>query len=220
MKLIKYAQSCILIETNNKRILIDPGYLEYDERLLENAWANIDLLLVTHKHGDHCHEKAVKSITRNSTTKFYTSQEVADAYSDLQPKITKDGDTIELGSIKIEVVKAVHGFMPFLKGGKEVNENIGFIIDDGEKRAYTTSDSICFDNDYKCDIIFVPVCDHGLVMGPFEAAEFAKETGAELVIPVHYDNPKFPVDLAKVEKEFKKHELNYKILDIGESIET
>jgi L-ascorbate metabolism protein UlaG (beta-lactamase superfamily) len=56
-------------------------------------------------------------------------------------------------------------------------------------------------------------------MGPFEAALFAKETGAKLVIPVHYDNPAYPIDLEKVREEFDKQELNYKILDTGESLE-
>jgi len=219
MKITKYAQSCILIKTKEKRILIDPGYLKYDEKLLIEAWANIDLVLVTHKHSDHCHEEAIKEILKNQKTKFYASREVANTYPNLQPAIIKEGDPIELDDVKIEAVKAVHGYLPGLKDGKEIHENIGFIIDDGEKRAYTTSDSICFDNNYKCDVLFVPVCNHGLVMGPFEAAEFAISTEAKFVIPVHYDNPKYPTDLDLVEEEFKKHNLNYKILEIGEGVE-
>jgi len=219
MKITKFAQSCFLLETKGKKILVDPGVLQYEESLLEEFWNNIDVLLVTHKHSDHCNEEAVKKIISNPNTKFYTSKEVADAYPSLSPNIVKEGDTVDAGEIKIEVVKAVHGFMPFLKGGNEINENIGFIIDDGDKRAYTTSDSICFDNDYKCDILFVPVCNHGLVMGPFDAALFAKETGAKLVIPIHYDNPKFPADMEWVKREFEKQGLNYKILEIKKSLE-
>ena len=56
-------------------------------------------------------------------------------------------------------------------------------------------------------------------MGPFEAALFAKETEAELVIPNHYDHPKHPVDLDSVKKEFRKQNLNFKILGLKESIE-
>jgi len=122
-------------------------------------------------------------------------------------------------AIKIEVVNAVHGYIPHLKGKLEINENIGFIVDDGSNRIYQTSDSIGFKNDYKCDILCVPVCNHGLVMGPFEAAKFAKETEAKLVIPIHFDNPMFPVDLNKVKEEFEKENLKYKILEIGKSIE-
>ena len=126
---------------------------------------------------------------------------------------------VEKSGMKIEVVKAVHGFTPFLKGGNEVNNNVGYIVDDGNKRAYFVGDSICFDNDYKCDIIFVPICNHGLVMSPFEAGLFSKETEAEIVVPYHYESPKFPGDLDKVKEEFDKQGLNYKILGLKESIE-
>jgi L-ascorbate metabolism protein UlaG (beta-lactamase superfamily) len=219
MKITRFAQSCILIETKAKRILIDPGFLQFDDSLLENEWNDIDVLLVTHKHADHCHVPAILEIIKNPKTKFYTSTEVANQYPELSPEIVKQGDIIILDEIKVEVVKAVHGYMPFLKNGKKVNENIGFIIDDGENRAYQTSDTICFNNDYRCDVLFVPVCNHGLVMGPFEAALFAKETKAKLVIPIHYDNPKFPVDINQVKKVFEAQEINYQILDIKESIE-
>ena len=61
MKITRYAQSCVLIEAKGKRILVDPGVIGHDESLLED-WKDIDLLLVTHKHGDHCHEEAIKEI--------------------------------------------------------------------------------------------------------------------------------------------------------------
>jgi len=219
MKITRFAQSCILIETNGKRILLDPGYLQYKESYPDNEWKDIDILLVTHKHGDHCHSEAVKKILQNSKTKFYTTKEVADAYPEISPNIARVGDVLNFDDVKIEVVKAIHGYIPLLKGGKEVNENVGFIIDDGKNRVYQTSDTICFENDYKCDVLFVPICNHGLVMGPFEASLFAKETGAKLVIPIHYDNPKFPADLKEVEKYFNGQGLNFKFLDLEETIE-
>ena len=144
---------------------------------------------------------------------------MADAYPELSPQIVKAGYILDFNNLKVEVVKSVHGYMPFLKGRKEIKENVGYIIDDGVNRAYLTSDTICFDNDYKADVVFVPVCDHGVVMGPYEAALFAKETGAKLVVPVHYDSPKYPVNLGLVKKEFEKQGLNCKILEFKESIE-
>jgi len=219
MKITRFAQSCILIETNGKRILLDPGNLQYKESYPDHEWKDIDVLLVTHKHGDHCHLDVIKKITNDAKTKFYSTREVANAFPELTPNIVKEGDVLTLDGVNIEVVRAVHGFMPFLKGGNKVDENVGFIINDGKNRAYQTSDSICFENNYKCDILFVPICNHGLVMGPFEAALFAKETGAKLVIPIHYDNPKFPADLKGAEKHFTEQGLNFKFMQIEETIE-
>jgi L-ascorbate metabolism protein UlaG (beta-lactamase superfamily) len=56
-------------------------------------------------------------------------------------------------------------------------------------------------------------------MWPFEAALFAKETGAKLVIPFHYDNVRFPADLVLAKKEFDEQKLKYKFLEIRESVE-
>lgn len=219
MNITRFAQSCLLIETAGKRVLIDPGFIQYQEIYLKKEWADINVLLVTHKHADHCHVDAVKEIVKNPKTKFYTSGEVAGAYPELSPEIVKAGDVLNFGNVRVEVARAVHGYIPLLKGGREIHENIGYIIDDGKNRIYQTSDTICFENDYKCDVVFLPVNNHGLVMSPWDAALFAKETGAQLVVPIHYDNPKFPADLELVKKEFEAAGLNYKILEIGESVE-
>ena len=218
MKITRYGQSCFLIETKGKRILIDPGSYLYQDSLLEKDWTDIDILLITHKHGDHCLPEAVKEITKNPKTKFYSIQEVKDAFLELDPQITKEGEKLELDDIKIEVVKSIHGYITSFKGDKEINENVGFIIDDGNKKIYIVGDSLSFKNDYKCDVIIIPICNHGFVMGPFDAALFAKETGAQLVIPCHYDSPKHPGDFDLVKEEFNKQGLNYKILDFKESI--
>ncbi|MFC2136342.1 MBL fold metallo-hydrolase [Bacteroidota bacterium] len=219
MKVTKYPQSCILIETKGKRILIDPGNLKYNNSYPENAWSDIDVLLVTHKHNDHCYDDAVKEIVKNPKTKFYTTKEVLANHPGLTAEIVKEGNILEFDDVKIEAVKAVHGYVMAFKGGKEVRENVGFIIDDGETRAYHTSDTISFDNDYECDVIFVPISNHGVTLGPWEAALFVQATKAKLAIPMHADSPRHPVDWEHVKKEFAVWNLkDYKILKIGESI--
>ena len=142
----------------------------------------------------------------NNSIKIYSTQEVKDA-TKLNINIIKENDVIELNDIKVEVVHAIHGYQPLLKGGKEIYENVGYIIDDGENRLYTTSDTICFKNDYKADILCVPVTGHGVTMSAFEAALYSKEVGAVITIPVHMDNPAFPP------------EVEYDILENDESIE-
>lgn len=217
MKITRYAQSCFLIETKGKKILIDPGCLKWNEYLVTHDWKDIDVLLITHKHKDHFHEESVRLILRNEKTRFFTSKEVAEVCPDLKPTIVEEGDTINFGIFKIKVVKAVHGFIPTLKG-KEIREGLGFIIYDGKKKVYHTGDTICFDNNYKADIVLAPVSGRGLVMGPYEAALFAKACGAELLIPCHMDNPKYPVHLSVVKKNFEVVGVTYKILDLEESI--
>ncbi|MBI4983033.1 MBL fold metallo-hydrolase [Candidatus Woesearchaeota archaeon] len=216
MKFTKYAQSCVLIETRDLHILVDPGNLNFEASLLDK-WSNIHLILVTHKHQDHCLQDAVKYLLGKGAVLF-SSKEVALAYPELKVHLLKEGDALSYKGVKIEAVKAVHGYIPALKG-KEIGENLGYIISDGNKKAYFTGDTIGFPNECRCDIIFLPVCNHGLVFGPSEAVLFAKETGAGLAVPVHYDNPKYPTDLKLVKEEFEQQGLKCKVMKIKESIE-
>lgn len=216
MKITKYPQSCLLVETKGKKILIDPGTLKYKEEY-SDVWNSVDIILITHKHPDHCNTEILEKI--NDNIKIYSTQEVQDANKTLNINIIKENDIIELDDIKVEVVHAVHGYQPLLKGGKEIYENVGYIIDDGENRLYTTSDTICFKNDYKADILCAPVTGYGLTMSAFEAALYAKEVGATLTIPIHMDNPAFPPDYKFIEEMFNKYEVEYEILENEESIE-
>ncbi len=216
MLLTKFSQSCVLIKTQDKKILVDPGVLS-EEKEIEQM-SGIDIILITHKHEDHFCEKIYEKIKKQNTV-IYSSKEVSENFQNTKFEIVKEKDEIKIGDITIRVVKAVHGYIPYLTKNKiEINENIGFIVEAEGKKIYFTSDTICFKNDYKCDILFLPVCDHGLVMGPFEASLFAKGTGASIVIPCHYDNPKFPADIERVKKEFDKQELNWKFLEKMEKI--
>jgi L-ascorbate metabolism protein UlaG (beta-lactamase superfamily) len=217
MKLTKYAQSCILLETKGKRILIDPGSIQWEASLLEE-WGHIDIVLVTHKHGDHCHAKSIQHFVAQGA-KFYSSQEVGIAYPDLQPEIVQAGDILKQDGTIIEVVHAVHGYLPHLEPTNVIFENLGYIVDDGHKRVYHASDTVCFRNAYYCDVLLVPVTNHSLTMGPFAAARFSKMVGASLTIPIHCDNPTYPVDMGQVEEVFTKEQIKYKLLAIKESVE-
>lgn len=217
MKITKFPQSCLLIETKGKKILVDPGNLKYKKEYFD-IWNTVDIILITHKHSDHCNTEVLEKIDKN--VKIYSSNEVKNAHPTLDINIVKEKDMINIeDKIKIEVVHAEHGYIPPMKTGAKVIENIGYIIDDNETRVYLTSDTICFENEYKCDILCVPVSDYGVVMGAFEASLFAKETNAKLVIPLHADSPKYPVDFEFVKEMFEQNEVDYEILENGESIE-
>ena len=214
MKITKYPQSCLMVETNNKKILIDAGNLKYQDKFLEE-WKRADIILITHKHADH-----IKSdLLKNLNIPIYSTQEVQNTYPYIKFNIIKEDDILNIDNIKIEVVKAVHGYNPLLKNGGQVFENVGYIIDDGKCRLYITSDTICFNNDYKADVVALPVTGYGLTMSAFEASLFAQELGAKLVLPVHMDNEKFPTDLEYMKKNFDKFNINYKVLEIEETIE-
>jgi len=79
MKITKYPQSCLMVETNSKRILIDAGGLKYQNKFLEE-WQKADIILITHKHGDHIKSDVLKDIN----IPIYSTQEVQDAYPEIK----------------------------------------------------------------------------------------------------------------------------------------
>ena len=216
MKITKFPQSCLLIETNKKKVLVDPGNLKYKEEYFD-IWSNADVILITHKHADHCNTEILEKLNKN--IKIYSTREVQNANETLKINVIKENDVIELENIKIEVVHAIHGYHPMLKGNKEIYENVGYIIDDGKNRIYITSDTICFKNDYKADILCMPVTGYGVTMSAFEAALYAKEVGATLVLPTHMDNPALPPNFEFIKEMFERYDVEYEILENDESIE-
>lgn len=214
MKITKYPQSCLMIETKNKKILIDAGSLKYKDSFLE-SWKKADAILITHKHGDHIK----KDLIPNLNIPIYSTEEVQNTYPEMKVNIVRENDILNFDGVKVEVVKTIHGYNPNLKNGGEVLENVGYIIDDGDKRLYVTSDTICFNNDYKADIVALPVTAHGLTMSAYEAALFSKELDASLILPIHMDNEKYPTNINYMKEIFDNFNINYKVLEIEEILE-
>lgn len=220
MKITKYNQACLLVETNEKRILVDPGNIEYTDDIFEKEWVNIDYILITHKHPDHCIPEIINKIVVRDNAKLYTTYEVVENQPLYGANVIKAGDIIDDKAIKIYVTKAIHGYLPHMKNN-EVKENVGYIIDDGKKKLYITSDTIGFNNDYKCDVICMPFNGNGLTLGILDGILFAKETGAKLVLPIHmqHPNPIMNPNIEELMNNLKDSGLEFKILDINESVE-
>lgn len=221
MKITKYNQATLLIETKGKRILVDPSDINYRESLLEK-WINIDYILITHKHGDHCYLDAVNKIILRDKAIVYTTREVVNNHNIISYKIIKENDVVDLGDIKIEVTHAIHGYLTGMRERNiEILENVGFIIDDGTKRLYITSDTINFYNQYKCDILCMPFNGNGLTLGLIDGTSFIKGIKPSLVLPIHmqHPNPIMNPDKEVLSVYLEQNEINYKILDLYESIE-
>ena len=62
MKIKKIGHCCLLIQVDGLTILTDPGSYSVDQ----NTITNIDVVLITHEHGDHLHVGSVKEILKNN----------------------------------------------------------------------------------------------------------------------------------------------------------
>ncbi len=222
MKITKYNQSCLLVETNNKTILLDPGVFGYNDEILNNDWVNVDYILVTHKHADHCNEEAIKHIIKRDNSKLIITNEINKEYNFSDSTIVKENDVLEFDNINIEVIHAKHGYLTGMRErNAEVLENVGYIIDDGNTRLYATSDTINFYNEIQCDIIAMPFNGNGLTMGLVDGMDFIKQINPKLVLPIHMEhpNPIMNPNIDLLNTNLTGNNIDFKILNIKESIE-
>jgi len=218
MKITKYAQSCFLIETETKKILIDPGC--YVEKEIIQNFIGIDLILLTHSHSDHCSSDNIRLILENNKAKIYGNKEIVNVLKEFEVTLLEIENSNDFEGIQINSVKAVHGYNPSVED-KPLPISNGYIIDDGKTSIYHCGDTLAFYHEYKADIVLVPACGFGWVMEPEIAVDFCLAMNCKLAIPMHYDSPKqqFLNGKDRFEKYAKEKKLKYKILKNGENVE-
>ncbi|MEE9525697.1 MAG: MBL fold metallo-hydrolase [Candidatus Woesearchaeota archaeon] len=214
MKITKYPQSCILIEDyKGKNILFDPGTYVYEQSdITPDYWKNIDILLLTHKPGDHTDPEAIKVIIENNNPIILTNDEVQ-AYlkeNGIESEVITEK---EIENIKIKAITSLHGDLS--KFGKETPKNTAFLIDD---KILHLGDTMTIDEKPYADIILIPISDVA-AMDAKKAAEFVNEVKPKLAIPIHYSNPNLPGQPEDFVKAMEGSDIKYKILENKESIE-
>lgn len=93
MKITKFVHSCLLVEDQDKTVLIDPG--DFSVELLKPRLTTIlklDYLLITHEHFDHMNIPLVKEIVNQHKPKVISTESVQEILSKEGIKIQTDGD--------------------------------------------------------------------------------------------------------------------------------
>ena len=85
MKITKFGQCCLLIEVDGKRILTDPGVFSTSQ----NDLVDIDLILITHEHGDHLHSESLQTILeKNPQAAVVTNTSVGNMLTEMNVAFT------------------------------------------------------------------------------------------------------------------------------------
>ena len=76
----RLADSCLLITTDGGTTLLDPGFLSFDEQVVDLATlGDVQKVLITHEHGDHVHPDFVRwLVDRGDDVSVHANQAVAD----------------------------------------------------------------------------------------------------------------------------------------------
>ncbi len=175
MKITKYGHCCLLIEVNGKRILTDPGaFSEGYEHL-----TNIDVIVVSHEHGDHLHVPAVKTLLeQNPQAEIVANSSVAKLLIEAGvPCTIVEGEAkASCRGVTIEAQDATH---------VEIFEDFGQV----QNTAYRIEDEFFYPGDSyaipkeKVRVLALPVAGPWLKVA--EAIRYAHAVRPNIAIPVH-----------------------------------
>lgn len=210
-----FGQSAFKLTTaGGKVIMIDPWIMANPKtpQDLKNldALGKVDLILVTHGHGDHLGD-AVELAKKHNVPMWapaglnQTLTTLGVLPANLAPRMNKSGTIEPFPGVKITQVHAEHSSEMVLKDpatGKDTvyaaGEPVGFIIElENGFKIYQMGDTGLFGDMkligdyYKPDLILIPIGGH-FVMSPKDAAYATKEMlKPRMALPVHYGTNPF-----------------------------
>lgn len=108
MNTTKHNHSCIRVETNGARILVDPGNLSLDTHGTERE---LDIILYTHEHSDHLHVESLESLlTQNPKATVVCNQGVAAHLAEvgIEPTIVEGTAEATVAGVSLRAFDSPH----------------------------------------------------------------------------------------------------------------
>lgn len=199
MKVTYHGHSVVLIETNGKKIIIDPFITGNGQTSLKADDLHVDVILLTHGHNDHVGDTVELAKKSNATVvaPFELATYLGWQGVNVHPMHIGGAHQFDFGKVKL--TQAFHGSAYVEEETKKIvytGMPAGILFSSEGKTIYHAGDTALF-SDMKVigerntiDIAFLPIGDN-FTMGPEDAATAASWLKAKLVVPIHYNT--FPV---------------------------
>ena len=175
----------IRMQYEGKEYLIDPVRQLGDRRIDYTSMPQAGVILVTHEHGDHFDQEAIKTLTKDGT-RFITNRRCAEMAGYGEPMA--NGDTLRLAAdILIEAVPAYNiteGHLQFHPRGRDN----GYVLTIDGTRIYIagdTEDIPDMERLHDIDIAFLP-CNQPYTMTPTQLIHAARMVKPRVLFPYHY----------------------------------
>jgi L-ascorbate metabolism protein UlaG (beta-lactamase superfamily) len=176
MEITHYGHACVLLQTGDTRILIDPGtYSQGFEELTDLA-----AVFITHQHADHLDVvRLPQLLTNNPGATVYVdalSMETAKE-AGLAATVLAPGEQVRAGSSTVEVVGGEHALIH--KDIPTVPNN-ALVFDDGA--FYHPGDSFALPG-RQVDVFGLPVSGPWLKLA--ESIDFLRDVAPRVAVPIH-----------------------------------
>ncbi len=124
MKITKYEHACVVIEEQDKKLVIDPGSWTEDF----GGTDNISAVVITHVHMDHFNPANVAAIVKaNPNVQLYGTEEVAHELADFQINTVTGGQSVTTGPFSLQFFGGLHAE---IHPSMPRNQNVGVFVND------------------------------------------------------------------------------------------
>ncbi len=175
----KFLHSCVLLEENGKRLLIDPGIFSFiEKKVTPEDIGPVDGILLTHEHPDHYAPEIIKQfMVLNPTTTLATHEGIGKLLQveGLPYRNMSAGGTMDVAGFIVQALEAPHGAIPF-----PAPQNLAYHMN---TRFLHPGDSLTTADGIHCDVLALPIAGPWLKL--VDTLAWAKQVKPRIAIPIH-----------------------------------
>lgn len=177
VRIVHYGHSCVLLSTDETRLLFDPGAFSNGFESL----SDLDAILITHQHFDHLDGNRLPALVKaNPNAALVVDEDTVPEIEKLgltPTTVAKPGDTLTIGNTTIAVVGGRHAT---IHPDFAMPTNAGYVVDDGA--FYHPGDAL-FVPEQRIDVLGLPMSAPWLKTS--EAADFLRAVHPRVAVPIH-----------------------------------